>query len=216
VDIRERFLATLDFQPGVRAPLWEWGYWGGAIERWYGEGLPRCKGLREPAAYGDTVAGPGAAWGSGVLDVQWAEDVSTALGFDPPRETIPLQNFIHPPFDRQVLREDAEHRVVRDEMGIVSQQRRDGASKPLFLEWPVRGRASWEALKRERFQPDTAAHLPADWPQRVRACRNRDYPLSIGSGYCGFFGPLRTLLGEERLLFAYYDEPALVHDVFAI
>jgi len=210
---RERFLAIMDFQPGVRTLLWEWGYWGGAIDRWYGEGLPKVQGLREPAAYGDTVAGPGAAWGSGVLNVQRAEDVSAFLGFDPPRQTIPLQNFFFPQFKPEIVDEDAEHRIVRDEMGVLLKQREDGASKPLYLAWPVHDRDSWERLKGERFRPDLARRLPAGWPELVRQYRERDYPLAIASGYCGFFSPLRVLMGEERLFYAYYDDPALVHTI---
>jgi uroporphyrinogen decarboxylase len=98
-------------------------------------------------------------------------------------------------------------------MGIVSKQRQDGASRPYYIEWPVRDRDSWERLKAERFRPDLAARLPADWPWLVEEYRHRTYPLAIASGYCGFFGSLRALLGEERLLYAYYDEHDLLHDI---
>ena len=37
---RERFLEVMNFNPDVRACKWEFGYWGGTIKRWYGEGLP--------------------------------------------------------------------------------------------------------------------------------------------------------------------------------
>ena len=210
---RERFLAVMGFQPAVRTLLWEWGYWGGTIERWYREGLPKKHGLQEPAEYGDTVAGPGAAWGSGVLNVQRAEDVSEYCRFDPPRETIPLQNFIWPEFEATVLDEDQEHLLVRDGMGVVSRQRKDGASKPFYLEWPVKDRDSWEQLKAERLQPDLARRLPSNWADLVQQYRQRHYPLAIGSGYCGFFGSLRALVGEERLFYLYYDDAPLVHDI---
>lgn len=210
---RERFLAVMDFQPDVRTVLWEWGYWGGTIERWYHEGLPRKHGLRQPAAYGDTVAGPGAAWGSGVLNVQRAEDVSEYCCLDPPRQTIPLHNFIYPEFPTEVLDEDSEYRTVRDGMGVVSRQRKDSASLPFYIEWPVKDRDSWEQLKAERLQPDLHRRLPDNWTQLVQEYKQRHYPLAIASGYCGFFGSLRALMGEERLLYAYYYDPALVHDI---
>lgn len=213
MNLRQRFLAVMDFEPCDRTLLWEWGYWGGAIERWYAEGLPRVHGLREPVAFGGTVAGPGAAWGSGVLDVQPATDVAETLGLDPPRQTIPLQNFIFPEFEPQVLDEDAETQVVRDGMGVTLRKRKDDASLPEFIAWPVASRDDWERLKAERFQVRLAERLPPDWPARVRQYRDRDYPLAIGSGYCGFFGALRALLGEVRLFYAYYDDPALIADM---
>lgn len=213
MNLRERFNAVMDFDPGAGAPLWEWGYWGGTIDRWYAEGLPRQHGLRHPPQYGETVAGPGAAWGSGVLNVQRAEDVSLYLGFDAPRQTIPLENFIYPPFETEVVADEGECVLVRDGMGALSRQRKDGASLPLYVEWPVTDSASWERLKEERLRPDAAARLPADWGTLVEEYRQRDYPLAIGSGYCGFFGSLRCLLGEERVLYAFYDTPELVEAI---
>ena len=210
---RERFLALMQFEPGVRPLLWEWGYWGGTIECWYGEGLSKRHGLRQPAAYGDTVAGPGAAWSSGILNVQIAQDVSDFLGFDAPRQTVPLQNFIFPEFPGETLAEDAETVTARDGMGAVSRRRKDGASLPYYVDWPVKDRDSWERLKAERLQPDAKLRLPADWPRLVAEYRERVYPLAIASGYCGFFGSLRALLGEERVLYAYYDDLQLVHDI---
>lgn len=41
MNARERFLAVMNFEPVDRVPLWEFGYWAGAVRRWYTEGLPR-------------------------------------------------------------------------------------------------------------------------------------------------------------------------------
>ena len=45
------------------------------------------------------------------------------------------------------------------------------------------------------------------WP-----VKNRDFPLMMG-GEVGFFGPLRYLLGEVKLLTSYYDQPDLIKDM---
>jgi uroporphyrinogen decarboxylase len=203
----------MDFAPCDRTLLWEWGYWGGAVERWYGEGLPRLKGLPKPVAFGETLSGPGAAWRSGVLNVPEAEDVSAAVGMDNGRETIPLQNFIYPPFEEEVLAEDEETVTIRDTQGVTMQKRRDAGSVPHPLAWPVGDRDDWERLKAERFQCQVDERLPPRWDQLVRQYRDRDYPLSIASGYCGFFGSLRQLMGEVKLFYAYYDQPDLLHDM---
>lgn len=213
MNLRERFNAVMDFKPVDRTILWEWGYWGGTIERWYAEGLPRVHGLREPVTYGGTVAGPGAAWGSGVLNVQQAYDVSEACQLDPPRQTIPLENFIYPPFEERILEEDNERQVVVDSMGVTLRKRKDDASLPEYLAWPVSNRDDWERLKAERFQVRIQERLPANWAELVEQYRQRDYPLAIASGYCGFFGSLRALMGEVALFYAYYDQPELIHDM---
>lgn len=213
MNTRERFSSVMSFEPGVRTLLWEWGYWGGAIERWYEEGLSHEHGLREAAAFGDTVAGPGAAWRSGVLNIQRAEDVSESVGLDGGRETIPLQNMIFPLFDEKIIEEEEETVTVRASNGVIERRRKDGGSVPHALSWPVRNRDDWEQLKAERFQIRIEERLPANWNELVREYKNRDYPLSIASGTCGFFGAPRTLMGDVNLFYAYYDQPDMLHDM---
>jgi hypothetical protein len=213
MNTRDRFLAVMDFAPCDRTLLWEWGYWGGAVDRWYLEGLPRRKGLVQPVEYGGTLAGPGAAWRSGVLNVPDAEDVADAVGLDKGRETIPLQNFIYPAFQEEILDEDEETVTVRNDQGVTLRQRKDAGSVPHPLAWPVNTRDDWEQLKAERFQIRIEERLPSNWLDLAREYRTRDYPLSIASGYCGFFGSLRALMGEVNLFYAYYDRPDLLHDM---
>jgi hypothetical protein len=213
MNLRERFLSVMNFEPIDRTLLWEWGYWGGAIHRWYDEGLPEKAGLREPVEFGGTVAGPGAAWGSGVLDVQHAVDVTSACQLDAPRQTIPLQNFIFPEFEEKILADEGENLILQDSFGVTLKKRKDDASKPQYLAWPVNNREDWEQIKAERFQVRIEDRLPENWPALIEAYRKRDYPLAIGSGYCGFFGSLRVLLGEVQLFYAYYDKPDLLHEV---
>jgi len=213
MNTRERFLAVMEFEPCDRTLLWEWGYWGGTVQRWYDEGLPRRKGLCGHVEFGGTLAGPGAAWRSGVLNVEDAEDVADFCEFDRGRETVPLQNFIFPAYDEEVLDDDGDNLIVRTAFGTVIQKRKDDASVPQPLSWPVQTRDDWERVKAERFQTIIEQRLPEDWDRYVAEYRTRDYPLSIASGYCGFFGSLRELMGDVNLLMAYYDRPELLHEI---
>ena len=213
MNTRERFLAVMEFKPCDRTLLWEWGYWGGTVQRWYDEGLPRRKGLREHVEFGGTLAGPGAAWRSGVLNVEDAEDVADFCELDGGRETVPLKNFIFPTYDEEVLEDHGDNLIVRTAFGTVIQKRKDDASVPQPLSWPVQNRDDWEQVKAERFQTIIDQRLPEDWNRRVAEFKNRDYPLSIASGYCGFFGSLRELMGDVNLLMAYYDKPELLHEI---
>ncbi|MCJ7739444.1 MAG: hypothetical protein MUQ10_19380, partial [Anaerolineae bacterium] len=213
MNTRERFLAVMEFKPCDRTLLWEWGYWGGTVQRWYDEGLPRRKGLREHVEFGGTLAGPGAAWRSGDLNVEDAEDVADFCELDGGRETVPLQNFIFPTYDEEVLEDQGDNLIVRTAFGTVIQKRKDDASVPQPLSWPVQTRDDWEQVKAERFQTIIDRRLPEDWDRCVAEYRNRDYPLSIGSGYGGFFGSLRELMGDVNLLMAYYDKPELLHEI---
>ena len=37
---RERFLATMRYQPRDRCPIWDFGFWDETLLRWHDEGLP--------------------------------------------------------------------------------------------------------------------------------------------------------------------------------
>ncbi len=209
---RERFLATMAFEPVDRPPLWEFGYWTETLRRWYGEGLPRTVGI--PAEVG-RVFGEGLSWDATLLPFTAVDrDVNRALGFDEGIRRVPLNSFVHPPFRRQVLEEEGDILVVQDERGHVWRDTRGGVL-PQSLRSPVQSREEWERFKAERLQPSLDGRLPTDWAQQREALRQRDYPLAIGGsgGQLGFFHAARYLLGPERLLFAFYDDVELVHDM---
>lgn len=124
--------------------------------------------------------------------------------------------FPHPPFTRQVIQED-EHTVLYiNHEGILMRERKDQpfSSMPQFVRFPVETREDFRRFWRERMQPDHAARLGADWRTRLAAYRDRDYPLFIISDrWGGFFGPLRNLVGVERLCMLFYDDPAFVEEM---
>ena len=40
MNTRGRFNRIMNFEPCDRTIIWEFGYWAGAIKRWYKEGMP--------------------------------------------------------------------------------------------------------------------------------------------------------------------------------
>lgn len=81
----------------------------------------------------------------------------------------------------------------------------------LTVEWPVKDRADWERIKAAHLNADDPGRFPPDWASRVEEYRRRDYPLQLTHG--GVYGFCRNMMGDERLLFAFYDDPGLVHDI---
>ncbi len=209
---RERFLATMTFEKPDRAPLWEFGYWGGTIERWYGEGLPKRRGLNPAIGYGLPAYAEGGSWDE--IERPREFDVHDALDLDEGLRRISMNNFICPRFEPKILEDHGEWVLKSDEWGIIKRDRKDGGTLPHFLRGPVQNREDWERLKAERLQPSLTGRLPQSWPRLLEEYRARDYPLSIGTRH-GFFGTPRWLMGVEQLLVAYYDDPDLIRDMNA-
>ena len=79
------------------------------------------------------------------------------------------------------------------------------------IEWPVKNRADRERVKKEHLQADDPGRFPEEWPEYVRRFNNRDYPLQLT--HRGVYGFIRNMMGDEKLAYAFYDEPELVHDI---
>ena len=125
---------------------------------------------------------------------------------------VPLNNYFYPEYEPQVLEDHGDWHILRDERGVARREPKDKTSLPAYVDWPVHSRQDFQRLVEERLRPTLAGRLPENWPELVEEFKHRDYPLAIGGGQ-GFFGTLRHLLGLEKLLLAYYDEPELVKEI---
>ena len=118
-----------------------------------------------------------------------------------------------PAFEQVILAEDAETRVVRDEIGITKRvwKSHESPKMPQWIEFPIKSRGDWEAFKK-RLDPRSPARWPRDWGRLEAELAARDYPLGLGPG--SFFGhTLQRWVGTENLCLLFYDDPSLVHDM---
>ncbi len=203
---RERFLATMAFEPVDRPLYWELGYWADTLRNWYEQGLPKGVGIPDSVPGGDTVRGE---FLGPVPDEATDVDVHCYLDFDPGLERIPVNNFICPEFEPIVLEDHGSWVLCRDKWGTLNQEMKDHTSPPSLVRGPVSSLADFQQLAEERLDPDLTPRLPKDWPLFLAGARNRDFPIAIG-GKHGFFGTPRFLLGDTNLLYAFYDKPDLI------
>ncbi len=181
---RERFLATMNDQPRDRAPFWYWGAWPQTLERWEREGWDRER-----------------------FDLNMGADRRLAYGhwWNP-----------NPPFEHRVLEEDEETVLFVNHEGILMRQRKDQpmSSMPQFVRFPVETREDFRRFWAERMQPNLEARIGEGWQERLRAEREQPVPfIVISDRWGGFFGPLRNLVGVERLCTLFYDDPAFVEEM---
>ncbi|HOJ33875.1 MAG TPA: uroporphyrinogen decarboxylase family protein [Candidatus Hydrogenedentes bacterium] len=179
---RERFLATMNYQPVDRAPLRDFGVWPETLERWKEEGYDPNAG-RFPIDQWDIYG-------------HWF--------------------FPHPPFQKEIVAEDDYTVTYVNHEGILMRERKDQpySSMPQFLRFPVETREDFRKFYRERLQPDLSNRIGANWQEKLSAYQHRNVPLIIiADRWGGFFGPLRNLMGVEKLCETFCTDPAFVEEM---
>ena len=217
MNTRERFIAVTNCQPTDRTLKWEMGYWGGAIRRWYKEGLPKIKGIPEAVADGSAVMGEDITIDPQTMNpidaAKRDTDVSDYFGSDEPIWRVPLNNYVYPLYEEEILEDHGSWVLMRDQFGVISKNTKDRNGFPHWIETPVKTRDDWEKLKVERLKPTLNGRLPENWSQWKEVFKDRTFPLIFGGYPTGFYGTARFLLGEENVMLAFYDTPELVRDI---
>jgi hypothetical protein len=202
---RERFVAVMQFEPGVRTLKAEYGYWTTAMKRFVQEGMPVTEAL--PAALPDN----GTITGAEKVDPNGSEipdrNVRAALRLEPYPAKFPFT--MSPLLPEKTLEESEEYRVYTDQYGITMKVYKKGASAPLDLDFPIKSRRDFEHYK-ELYDGNFARRLPRDWDRLKGELRARDYAIRLGGFPYGFFGFPRHLIGTTQILLMMYDDPGLI------
>jgi hypothetical protein len=192
----ERFLAVMEYNPVDRVPNWELGVWPQTRQRWETEGL-------DPATM---------HWnwfpGEGALEMD-------------PKEFIAFSGAMIPAFEYEVLEEDERTITYRGPKGRVRKALKEGAidgarmSMDQYTGFAVQTMDDWQQVKK-RYNPRETQRYEPNWQTvRVQGWRKRQHPLIFGPNCStlGFYWFARELMGTEGLSFAWYDQPALMHDM---
>ncbi|HPP66312.1 MAG TPA: uroporphyrinogen decarboxylase family protein, partial [bacterium] len=88
------------------------------------------------------------------------------------------------------------------------------SSMPQFVRFPVETRKDFRDFWKERMVPDLEKRICPDWKTFLKDARSKPYPLVVISDrWGGFFGPLRNLVGVEKLCTLFYDDPSFVEEM---
>jgi len=181
----ERFRATMNYGKVDRAPFYEfmWPTWPETAERWAKE-----------AGYVEGKTDFGCdKW---LVEFSW---------FWP-----------QPPFEREILAQDEKYVTFVDPQGILMKEFKNNplSSMPQFIRFPIDTREDFRKYWRERMQPDLTLRIGPHWREKLRKYRSRSLPfVVIADRWGGFFGPIRNLVGVERLCTLFYDEPSFVEEM---
>ena len=148
--------------------------------------------------------------GTGVYGADNA-DAWDRFGLDPYRRTLRVNSGICPGFTPRLVEDHGTWIEHLGEDGIVRREYKDKSALPYFVRGPVQSRDDWEELKANRLQPTLEHRLPGEWEQLRRRYADRDYVLALA--FNGLWDFPRDLLGVEKLLLAFYDEPEMLRDM---
>jgi uroporphyrinogen decarboxylase len=180
---RERIIAYVEGKKTDRVPfVIRWGPWDDTHRRWKAEGMKN--------------------------DDDWYN----LFSFDPLHVSTDINFCICPPFKREILGDEGDKIVFRDEHGVIKRDSRGHTTMPQFLEYPVKDRKTWEEHK-WRFDPDSPERFPPDWDERAKRLKDSEILVAVATYPYGFFGGVRTMMGAEAALIGCALDPELIDDI---
>jgi hypothetical protein len=195
---RERYLATMLFEKPDRIPFCPGGPRESTLKRWHSEGLQANK--------------------------DWFDALCIEIGVrkEETRPAVqPDVNFLmNPTFEEKLLEHKDGHYIVQDWMGNITEISDEydytyirSAKDFVTRKWhkfPVENRGDFEKMKK-RYQHDDPTRYPADFADRVRKMKKRDYVVQIG--FAGPFWQLREWCGFEPLCMLLIEDPEFVREM---
>ena len=205
MNARERFRETMRFGAPDRFCYYEWhGYWPGTVARWYEEGLEEAVGMDALLKLvPDILLFSHRAHPLGQqMDAKFGLDRREFLGLN----LGPIPNFM-----TRTIREEGPYRVWVDNLGVTRRAIKQRYHMPEYLTFPVETRQDFQKFK-ARYDPHDMRRYPLTWGEELfAALRDRDSP--VGMNFDGFFGKPMEIIGMQRLLYAFHDQPLLIHDI---
>ena len=182
---RERYLRTLCFQPVDRVPLIEWPIRGATMQRWISEGYPE-----------------------GISPQEFFSLDSNTL-------QIPVNLGMYPKFTEEILSVDERYKIWRDELGAVRKDFLSDATPGFvtrsWLEFAVSDRNGFLKMK-ERYQSAQKERYAPDWAHKAHILNTGVVPSQLVIPY--LFWTVRDWVGFENLCLMFYDDPALLEEMF--
>jgi hypothetical protein len=115
-----------------------------------------------------------------------------------------------PEYESKIICEDDRTITYINAIGQTNKAIKGSYSMPMFVDWPVKDRTTWEKHKK-RLDPNTPGRWPSNWDAYVKKLNNQDDPVVLQVG--GLYGHLRDWIGSEKILYMFYDDPKLIEDM---
>lgn len=206
---RERIKAVINFRKPDVLP-WIELFYHETLLRWFKQGLSVDK----------------------ILVVEWIvsgrllENWPSVLGFDPYSHfgcqhmfgcCVPVDVGPIPRYKQRVIRQDNRYEELITETGAIAKRLKSAENKwysmPMFTEFPVKDRKTWQSYKR-RLNPEDPRRYPKDWHEDDYLRAFEDYEAgNTLQTLTGFYGFGAQLMGIENFNMLYYRDLELMHEM---
>jgi Uroporphyrinogen decarboxylase (URO-D) len=192
MNTRERFTATMHYQPRDRAPIADFGFWEETIPIWHEQDLPE-----------DVF-----------FSYDWSNTVDFfGMDFGIDSLGIGVESGLCPTFEERVLEDYGNRIILQQSDGVIVERDRFMSSIPKPLSHTLTDRESWKKHFAPRLNPEAPERFPLDWDERVQRWKDpgRDRILALPGG--SLYGWLRNWMGLEKLSLTVYDDPAFFNEM---
>jgi uroporphyrinogen decarboxylase len=188
---RQRFVATMHYQPRDRAPICDFGFWQETIPEWHKQGLPRHVYWGEKGEHGTVHT-----------DEFFGMD-KYACGPSPHVHLTPY-------FECKVVEDRGDHELVQQHDGVIVLRKKYMGSIPEHHSHLLVDRSSWNQHYKWRLNPDDPARIPSEetWAAWRKVWMDPDYAVPIKASCGSLYGWIRDWMGMENVSLVVYDDPA--------
>jgi uroporphyrinogen decarboxylase len=134
---------------------------------------------------------------------------------DPYTMGFPLNMGMHPLFEPVTLEEYGDYKIWRDELGAVRKDfkviENEGFVTRSWQSFYVSDQKTFREMT-ARYNPVDPGRMPANFADRARAVNESGVATHLSIPF--LFWAIRDWMGFENLCMAFYDQPALVHEMF--
>ena len=189
---RERFQATMHYQPRDRSPIADFGFWEETIVIWHDQGLPEH--IYFQGSNNNTVEFFGMDFG--------IDSIGTGV-----------ESGLFPAFEEKIIEDHGKRIVMQQSDGVIVERDRFMSSIPKPIAHTLTDRDSWQKHFLPRLDPDSPGRFPENWEARRQLWLNpqRGQVLTLPGG--SLYGWLRNWMGLEQLSMTVYDDPAFFEEM---
>jgi len=208
---RERIKTVINFKKPDMLP-WCEKFYDETMIKWFGEGLPADKIL---VIDWEVRAGSVSLLNWPILKGMNPYSYFGCYNFT--GLTVPLDLGPMPRFKQRTISETDRNVDVLTQTGAIARRFKKAEyvwySMPMFLEFPVKDRKSWEEYKK-RLDPYSPCRYPKDWEKDAYIQAFENYQIGCTAiSISGFYGFGAELMGIPTFLTTFYKDPELIEDM---